>query len=187
MKFDRLTTTLLATIGSAILFSLLNISFSLDASFFAFPLTALFTGALAFCIFLLLKYSDCTKLSVIRKLLQYLPFVLLASFIFRRAGMHATSYLYDLICVVLWIISSVVSLYALHLINPKKLSKHNPHLASLVEALPKVQRSRFKRYFFELLDWVDAFIQAALKMSIKWTKGCVGSSAGWWDGAQCSL
>ncbi len=166
MKFDRLTLTLLSTIGLSFLFALLHSSFALDFSLIAFPLCALYTAALVYCAYALIKKSDVRTFSLLRKLLQYFPFVLLAAFIIRRAGLNATSYAYDVICVVLWTISSIDSLYVLYLLNPKRFSKSHPTLFSDYESLSKPNRSFFQKVFFEVLDWVDAFVQAAFTVAL---------------------
>ena len=87
MNTKRLS--LLATIcaGVSALFSLTLISFNADISLVALPLSLVFTAALAFfSIKKLFCEENLSFIAVFRELLQYLPYVLLVAFVFRRAG-----------------------------------------------------------------------------------------------------
>lgn len=151
---------------SAALFSLTLVSFNADVSLVAFPLALIFTAALAFfSIKKLFGEENLAFIAVFRELLQYLPYVLLVAFVFRRAGDNGTSFALDLISVILWIIASVCAVVLLHFLNPKYISKVSKSWASYVEE-QKVERknpanrSLVRSTVREILSWVDALVQA---------------------------
>ena len=109
---------------SSAIFSLTMISFHADVSLAAFPLSLVFTFfTAASSIKKLFKEKNLYFISVYRELLQYLPYVLLVSFVLRRAGAYGTPYILDVFSVVFWILTSVFVLVVLHFLNPKKSEK----------------------------------------------------------------
>ena len=115
MNKDKLKVLSLAAVISSAVFSVFCFSWHLDVSLFAFPLAVVFT-----CFLFWSGYSqlfgkkDLRFISVFRTLLQYEPYVLLIAFVLRRAGNYGTFYLIDLIEVVFWCVTSVLSLWFLH-------------------------------------------------------------------------
>ena len=97
---------------SAIIFSLVNINFAFNVSVFAFPLSAAISAFLVyFAYFKLFPKWEYNDARVVKKLIEYMPFVFLAAFILRRAGgimnpdfslMGVVPYWYDVVCVLLW-------------------------------------------------------------------------------------
>lgn len=150
---------------SSLLFSLISINFSFDFSLLAFPVSA--AGSLFLCYYLffkLYKKNDYKALKISIKLLQYIPFVLLASFILRRAGKNGTYYWYDLISVLLWCSVFISSLVLLYLFDEKRIELVNPEWKNILSKSKKSLIKSFdfsaKKLFFEVLDWVDALLQA---------------------------
>ena len=99
------------TFVASLLFTLFSLSFSFDVSLQAFPLSL--AGTFFIFYFLLnktirLEQYDSVAASV--KFLQYIPFILLASFVLRRAGKNGTYYWYDIVTVFLWCVVFVSSL-----------------------------------------------------------------------------
>ena len=150
------------TIIFSILFSFFQLSFEKDISLVAFPLSIIFSMVMAF-VFVKKIYFDKNLhfISVIKKLYQYVPFVMLCAFVFRRAGNEGTAYWYDVVTVLLWILVLVFSIIALHYLSEKRLYAKNPVFADLQSQYPKVKYTGGKKVLFEILDWVDAFVQAA--------------------------
>lgn len=148
-----------ATIFVGILFSVLNIHFAFDISFFAFPLSAIFCALLFYQTFAFKKTNDAHYISIVQKFLQYFPFVLLASFILRRAGVHGTSYVYDVITVFLWCASFVLSLIALYFFSVKRVFTFDVDWKKNKSHIQK-KRKGISRIVFETLDWIDALLQA---------------------------
>ena len=151
---------------SAALFSLTLVSFNADVSLVAFPLALIFTAALAFfSIKKLFGEENLAFIAVFRELLQYLPYVLLVAFVFRRAGDNGTPFALDLVSVILWIIASVCAVVLLHFLNPKYISKVSKSWASYVEEQKAerknpANRSLVRSTVREILSWVDALVQA---------------------------
>jgi len=153
------------------LFSLTLISFHGDVSLLAFPLSLIFTLLLA-C-FVMKKLFIQEKLffiSVLREFLQYLPYVLLISFVLRRAGIKETPYILDCISVFFWLLSSALSLVILHFLNPKYIGRVSKVWLAYVEE-EKLKRKNnkgkgptdknfTKNTIRELLSWIDALVQA---------------------------
>lgn len=97
------------------------------------------------------------------KLLQYLPYILLISFILRRAGKNGTYYWYDVLTVLLWCAVMIGRWIVLYFLNEKRIfilmpewKKENKKSGSSLIVKP----FGAKRIVFEVLDWVDALVQA---------------------------
>lgn len=150
---------------SSAFFSLTMISFHADVSLAAFPLSLVFTFfTAAASIKKLFKEKNLFFISVFRELLQYLPYVLLVSFVLRRAGSYGTSYVLDVFSVVFWILTSVLVLLVLHFLNPKKIGKVDKEWEKYIEQKKndssKKRAFSPKRFFREILSWIDALVQA---------------------------
>ena len=107
---------------SSVLFSLSTLSFSFDISLLAFPLSIIYTAILFYFLYLkaLLK-KDFKSVIVARKLLQYICFLFFLTFILRRAGKYETFYWLDVVSVLFWCVTFVVSLVILHYFKDKRL------------------------------------------------------------------
>ena len=153
------------TICSSLLFSLFCFSITFDVSLLAFPLGFAFSAVTSFFLFLkILRRQEFSAVKICEKLLQYLPFVLLAAFIIRRAGKNGTSAWYDVVTVLLWCASFVSSLIVLYYFNEKRVHSLNPGWKQSTKKgvgsfMVKPEISS-KKIGFELLDWVDALVQA---------------------------
>ena len=150
---------------SSAFFSLTMISFHADVSLAAFPLSLVFTFfTAAASIKKLFKEKNLFFISVFRELLQYLPYVLLVSFVLRRAGSYGTPYVLDVFSVVFWILTSVLVLLVLHFLNPKKIGKIDKEWEKYIEQKKndssKKRAFSPKRFFREILSWIDALVQA---------------------------
>lgn len=145
--------------AAAILYSLFSLSFHLDISLLAFPISVIFTAIISyFGLYKFLLKQDGKKSFIYAKLTEYLPFVLLLSFILRRAGNEGTPFWYDLVTVILWLIIFVTSL-----IIPKKLSDKN--IGTITEGWkikpnPQPKFKGMEKILFELAGWIDALVQA---------------------------
>ena len=166
MNTKKLSFLALFCSGAALLFSLTLISFHVDISLLALPLSLVFTVSLAFFSFKKLFIEENLHfIAVFREYLQYLPYVLLIAFVFRRAGDFGTPFALDLISVILWLLSSILSLVILHFLNPKNISKVSKSWSDFIEKEraerkdPK-NRSFLKSTMREILSWIDALIQA---------------------------
>ncbi len=168
---NKLPVFVLITFFTSVIFAFLQLSFNVDISLVAFPL------ALAFIVFFgwifYFKFIknfhplnfelNIEKLPIVIKLLQYLPYVLLTAFVFRRAGENSTSHTIDIITVVLWLIASVSSRLVLFVLNPKRFYKFFPEFK---EFNKKIKRTFGKKVVYEIFDWVDAFVQAICTVAL---------------------
>nr|MDE5899545.1 signal peptidase I [Treponemataceae bacterium] len=168
---NKIRVASLCTLVPAGLFSLLCVHFCADVSFAAFPLGALFSAAAAFFLFVrVVLRRDFSAVPAARKLLQYLPFALLAAFILRRAGRLGTAYWYDVVTVLLWCAVFVASLATLFFLNPKRILSVVPEWQEAADRQSeKAGRKKgafvtpgvsARRVALEVLDWVDALVQA---------------------------
>ena len=150
------------TIIFSILFSFFQLSFEKDISLVAFPLSIIFSVIVGF-VFIKKVFleKNLNFLPVLDKLYQYVPFVFLCAFIFRRAGNEGTAYWYDLVNVLLWICVFVFSLVACYHLSEKRVFIQNPDFALVKDNFPKIKYTGGKKVFIETLDWIDAFVQAA--------------------------
>lgn len=146
----------------SIVFSLFSISFSFDVSLISFPFSL--------CVSLLVSYfllykgfvkKNFRDFRIGRKILQYIPYLLLVSFIIRRAGAEETPFWLDVVCVVMWILIFVLSIVLLKFISDKKTEKYFPFWQKELQLL-QLERKVWsvKRVFIEIVDWVDALLQA---------------------------
>ena len=149
---------------SAILFSLFSISFHADASLISFPIAAGFTAVTVyFGYFVMLRKRDGSKYFCVLKLIQYLPFVLLLAFILRRVGKSSTAAWYDAVSVILWTVVFIVSLIIPYYLNDKRVAKA---MSDWTVPPAKKKLIGMEKIRFELVDWVDAFVQAVFMVLI---------------------
>ncbi len=154
----KLFIVLLAVILSTLLFSFSLFSATLGVELLAMPVTLIFGLILGFIALLKLVKQKQTKcIGAVRKMLEYLPFVALVSFVLRHAGKSETGYAIDVISVVLWVVILVSSLFSLFLLNDKR---------SPFGKLENKKVKGVKRVGMEILEWFDAFIQAAFVVSL---------------------
>ena len=154
------------TVVASLLFTLFSLSFSFDVSLLAFPVSLAGTFFLSY--FLLnktirLELYESVSASV--KFLQYIPFILLASFVLRRAGKNGTYYWYDVVTVLLWCVVFVSSLVVLHFFKEKRIFELNPEWKKNAEknkgsGIIAAKKITAKSVLFEALDWIDALVQA---------------------------
>lgn len=145
----------------AALFSVLQVSFHADVSALAFPLAAVFTAFLSYVtLFLFLKKNDVSRLVPVRRFFEYEPFVLISAFVLRRAGKFDSPYALDLVSAVLWTVVVVLSFVILYTIGDKRLEKISPEWAKARSASAKIEVHGIKRVGLEILEWVDALVQA---------------------------
>lgn len=144
---------------ASILFTFASVHFAADISVAAFPLAAVYTAILVYFVFFkMLKPLNGKMVPVAVKLIEYLPYVFLLSFILRRAGKNGTPYWLDVAGVVLWCIVFIFSLILSNRMNDK-------HSAALtkdwkVAAPKKKKRHGVALVLYELVDWVNAIVQA---------------------------
>ena len=166
MNTKKLSVLSCACAAFSALFSLTVLSFHADISLIAFPLALVFTAILAVSsLKKLFSESKLAFIAVFRELLQYLPYVLLVAFVFRRAGNFGTPFALDVVSVLLWLFASASALVILHFLNPKYISKVSSEWANFVEKQraerknPK-NKSLVKSTVREILSWIDALVQA---------------------------
>lgn len=150
-------------------FALLQFSVAADISAVAFILCAAFIAFLTIISSAVFTLKKVKNYPIVYKLYQYVPFVLLAGFIMRRAGGTTLPYVQDVISVLLWLAASILAVTMLYHLNPKRVFVQNPDFARAAaeaglisaknELLPKKRRGGAK-FIFEALDWIDAIVQA---------------------------
>ena len=142
-------------LGSAVVFSLLNINFQKDFAMLTFPLALFYTLVTAyFVIKHIIINTDGTKVLAAIKFSEYLPYVLLISFIIRRAGSKGTPYAIDVVQVLTWFVVFVLSY-----LSPKMLyPKNNVEVIKGWKTPPVEKKHKgMSRILVELVEWIDAF------------------------------
>ena len=144
---------------AAVLFSVFSLSFNADISLLAFPISLLYSAIVVwFTFFKMFKPLDGKKIPVVNKLLEYIPYVFLVTFIIRRAGNEGTHLWYDIITVLLWCVIFVTSLMIIHYFNPKRVAKLTENWN---EKAPEPKKLKgIRKVCFEAVDWIDSFVQA---------------------------
>lgn len=152
--------------AASLLFAFFSVSFSFDISLLAFPVSL--AGSALIFYFLLnktIRLEQYESAAVSVKILQYIPFVHLASFVLRRAGKNGTYYWYDVVTVFLWCVVFVSSLVVLHFFKEKRIFELNPEWKKIAEknkgsGIIAARKFSAKKIVFEALDWIDALVQA---------------------------
>lgn len=158
-KAKRFSIYLYIELISSVLFALCSISLHGDISQVALPVSVIFTAVTVyFGYFKMLSKKDGKFYFTVLKLVQYIPFVFLVSFIVRRAGNFATAFWYDLISVLLWCVVFVASLLISNCLNDKHYQTSLTGWSNVPEKKEKAKG--LKWVIFELIDWVDALVQA---------------------------
>ena len=144
---------------AAVLFSVFSLSFNADISLLAFPISVIYSAIVVwFTFFKMFKPLDGKKIPVVNKLLEYIPYVFLVTFIIRRAGNEGTHLWYDIITVLLWCVIFVTSLMIIHYFNPKRIAKLTENWN---EKAPEPKKLKgIRKVCFEAVDWIDSFVQA---------------------------
>lgn len=175
---NRIKNILIINLIFAVLFSVMNINFSIDVSVFAFVIGIVFTGIFGYFSFkFIIKETVYGKIAIVKKFLQYEPYVMLLAFICRRAGKEGTVYIFDLISVIFWLGVFATSCLLQFYMSPKKFKKltgkelqekKNSYSASILKTKKQKENNRtFGQWLgFELLDWVDALVQAVFMVLI---------------------
>ncbi len=150
-------------LAAACIFSILSLSFHADISLLAFPLALAYTGLTVYFTLNMLLKTDGTHIYTVIKFTEYLPYFLFITFILRRAGSTGTSYVYDCITVLLWLV-----IFVLSYLNSKVLyDKSNEKLVAGWAIPPK--KMKFKgwgKLIFEIVDWIDSFVWAIFTVLI---------------------
>lgn len=157
-QLKRFTIYIYVELISAILFALLSVSFHADISLTAFPLSVIFTAiTIYFTYFKMMKNTDGSKSFAVLKFIQYLPIVDFLAFILRRAGNTGTTMFYDIVTVFLWLVVFFVSLILSYYMSDKRM----PSFTGSWKIKPKkMQLHGGARFAFEIVDWIDALVQA---------------------------
>ncbi len=160
-SFTRLV---LANFFLSCFFSLLNVPTAFDISVLAFPLALLFTLLVGYFSYIrLVRRNECTLLPAIIRILQYEPFVLIAAFVIRRSGASGLPFFIDLVSCLTWLVLTGITFILLHRIGGGRLSAVSPEWAAHLDSLKKPPFSghtALKRLGIEILEWVDALVQA---------------------------
>ncbi|MCR5219178.1 signal peptidase I [Treponema sp.] len=142
-------------------FSLLCFPLHADVSLTALPLSLLFTGLLyIFSYKKLIKDCNPAMINVVRRFFQYQPFVFITAFVLLRAGNHAVPLVQDYLSAIVWTALTVLSFMVLFLISDKRVWKLDSSWAQYHEEHPDVKPAGIRRIGFEILEWIDALIQA---------------------------
>ncbi len=138
----------------AALFSVMTL-FPLDAlSVLSFVLAIAYTVVTGMSFRFLLSRPSRKQAAIVRKLLEYLPFVLLAAFIVQHSGNSAPGFALDLAAVLLWLAVSALALVLLFRLSEKRIIRFFP---SLEASAPHTR----KGLLVQALEWADALVQSA--------------------------
>ncbi|MCR4939197.1 MAG: signal peptidase I [Treponemataceae bacterium] len=156
-----------ATVVLCVLFSLFQIHFVGDISILAFPLSFFFSILLLLInTKFFLKGGNVRFAGIMLKFNEYVPFVMLMAFVFRKAGATKTSWGYDLATVIIWVILTATSICTCFFLSEKRLCKNNPVFQAQREEHPLQKHKGIKKVLIEIVSWIDAFIQAAFTVAL---------------------
>ena len=148
----------LSCLAFCALFSFLQIPTAVDLSFSAIWFALVFTAVLGYFAFYTLQLKSNPRFyKVANKLYEYVPYFYLIVFVLRRSGKNSTSFAYDIICVIVWIIVSVLSfVVSRYFLSDKYFYNKNTGFKK-----PVVHKKTLgKKAAKEGLEWIDAFVQA---------------------------
>lgn len=135
------------------MFSVLCFIPEFGAAFWSFPLSLAVTVLLAAVSVRFVRNPVYRKLAVLRKILEYIPFILFAAFIIRRSGSADGFFILDLLTVLCWIAVFILSFVTLYRLSDKRIQRHVPSF--------QFEKKRKKNVAVHILEWLDALIQAA--------------------------
>ena len=113
-----------------------------------------------------MKKKGYNRISVVKKLYQYLPFILLISFILRRIGGNPTSHIADVCAVMCWVLVTVMSFVFQYVLSDKRVEKYIPEAKTYLEKNKNEKKTKTQKFFTETFEWIDAFIQAAFTVAL---------------------
>ncbi len=147
---------------TGVIFSFFCISFHADISLAAFPLSLIFNVVFFYIGYVLfLKKQRLNLLLTVNRFYQYQPFVYITSFVLQRAGKTGgCPFAIDFISVILWVIVLVTSVYISYKLNEKRAYSLCKEWAAWRKSNPPVKAKGAKRVIIEILEWVDAIVQA---------------------------
>jgi signal peptidase I len=125
----------------------------MGAPFWAGPISAIAAFGILALMIRFIRNPDRKRLSILRKALEYLPFVLFAAFVIRRSGSEDSSFAYDLVSVILWLLLSGFAVFILFRLSDKRVSRYYPDISDAPAGK--------KHIGMHILEWVDALLQAA--------------------------
>ena len=158
-KSQRFSIYVYIELISAIIFALSCFSYHADVSLIALPVALAYTAiTVYFCFFKVILRKDTTRIPVILRLTQYLPFVFLFCFVIRRAGKLGVPYWYDVVTVLLWCVVFIFSLVLSYCINEKRIVKITEGWNVPFKKKPKLHGAKW--VLWEIVDWIDALVQA---------------------------
>lgn len=138
------------------------LSFRADLSLLAFPISLIFTLLLAYVSFVvLLKRDGVLHIDAIRRFYQYEPFVYITSFVLQRAGKYGQPFALDVSQALVWTAITILSFVILFYLNEKRVYSYKTEWEEIHKKNPRKKAVGLKRVGIEVLEWVDALIQAA--------------------------
>lgn len=108
------------------------------------------------CTYKFLKKQTQKTWIFLRKTIEYIPYVFIVTFVISRTQNINSSGLeiMDAILSLTWLVILLISIFLLFRLNEKRLKNYFPQIK-----FPEQTKKRF--FIFEILDWLDAFLQAA--------------------------
>ncbi len=116
----------------------LGLAFSIWASFSFF----------SFC-----KKKNKKSFFILRKTLEYTPFILAAAFVVSRINLFPNLYAMDAVLTYFWIALIIYNGVALYFLNDKRAKKYFPEL-------PEIDKEKKHSLLYGIFDWADAIVQA---------------------------
>lgn len=135
------------------LFSLTCFQNMLSLSSIALPLSLLYAAFILIASLKFIKQKNRNSLGILKKSLEYLPFILFASFVLSRTGPIDGIFVLDLASVLLWMAASILSILVLFKLSDKRIRFLYPDF-------PEASQTK-KTIVIHGLEWIDALIQAA--------------------------
>ena len=181
-EFNKFKLLIFIELAAAVIFTFLNLSFHLDISLIAFPLSFIYLGLT--CWFIVKKLiidTDGTHIYAAIKFNEYLPYFLFITFILRRAGNTGTPFAVDVIAVLAWFVIFVLAYLNSKNMYPAKTqanktpkvkfgksSTYNIENISQGWKVPPVAKkfTGASKAIFEFIDWIDAFVWAIFTVLI---------------------
>ena len=157
----NLTLTCKINLAVSAIFTLLCLSIRPDVSLAAFPIALAFTLAMYFFTYrTMCKDKDISHINAIRRMFQYEPFVYITAFVIQRAGKEGFPFFYDAVCSIVWVALLVISFRIQYVISDKRIDKVCIEWQQYRASHAPVKAKGVKRFFVEILEWVDALFQA---------------------------
>lgn len=143
------------------IYTLLSFPIGADISLMALPVSAAFLFLLLKSVYIpLVKKESAEHMTCMRRVIQYQPFAFITAFVIQHSGSNGMPFFLDLICGLSWLSTAILSVAIQYRLSEKRVWSTCPQWQQFHKDHPAVKPTGSKRIAYEILEWIDALLQA---------------------------